>query len=178
MTVCYRPPCKHSHSALSHYMLLSALQTFAQCTLSLRATVRPANIRAVPSLTTCYCPPCNHSHSALSHYMLLSALQTFAQCTLSLHATVRPANIRTVHSLTTCYCPPCKHSHRALSHYTLREVLDLFCLCAVIEQFVTKITNNQSTRLYLIGTALHVADQSIHNQMYTSLKFTGSASHF
>jgi len=59
----------------------------------------------------------------------------------------------------------------------LHEVLDLFCLCAVTEQSVTKTTNNQSTQLYLIGTALHVADQSIHNKMYTYLKSTGSASH-
>jgi hypothetical protein len=59
----------------------------------------------------------------------------------------------------------------------LSEVLDIFSLFAVIEQSATKTTINQSTRLYLIRTAVNVADESIHNQKYTNLEFTHSASH-
>ena len=50
----------------------------------------------------------------------------------------------------------------------------IFSVCS--NGTVCNENNEQSTRLYLIGTALHVADQSIHNQMYTNWKFTGSAS--
>jgi len=43
---------------------------------------------------------------------------------------------------------------------------------------ITKTTNDRSKELYFIRTTLHVADYSIHHQVYTDLKFMGQCNSY